>query len=748
MNAAPNSAYRYQVGGSLPFNAITYIERQADRELEEGLKKGEFCHVQAARQTGKSSLLVRTMHQLQAQEVACAAIYLSEIGSRNSTAEQWYAGIIYLLANHWHFANKIDVGQWWSERNFLSPVQRLSEFIEQVLLVEVKNQIVIFVDEIDSASELKFPLEDFLAAIGACYNKRANNPEFKRLNFAIFGAIDRREVTLNQNLPPFNRGKTIELPGFSIYEIKPLALGIAHQFRHPKQALERVLSWTGGQPLLAQKLCQLLQNLPSPVAAGKEAETIEKIVRSRIIDHWEERDEPTHLKLVRDRLLGNSQSPARLLGLYQQVLRKGELELDDSAEHQELLLSGLVVKCDGKLKTYNRIYQAIFNQTWVQKELSNVVFSEILCGRYEIIKLWEFGEFSEIYFARDNQSPRQRYCVVRKLKIGAINPFAIEQAIHLFKKLATHTQFQRLVDYFEENDQLYLVHEFIDGYDLETELSNKKKLGEEEVIKILQDVLNFLAFVHELNIIHGDIKPTNLVRRKQDNKIVLANFWMSPGLSTLLINSLEQIDTNNTIGTPGYIAPEQLDGRPHFSSDIYGLGITAVQLLTGLRPSEIHRDASTGKVIWHDYPQVSPRLANFLDKTIHQDLRQRYLSATSALEGIASLIDPVLEDSAVAKTPSGFGQAILQSEKISKALNTPMPKKWVKVTSWVGAIVAIVSIGWAAMKVFSSGVIPGTSPTTDPSLQSPNDPKTQKSPPSTEPSPRLSNPTANGASDR
>jgi serine/threonine protein kinase len=750
MNPALNSAYRYQIGGSLAFNSLTYVERQADRQLEEGLKRGEFCHVQAARQAGKSSLLVSTMHQLQAQGVACAAIYISEIGSRNSTTEQWYAGIVYLLANHWHFANKINVGQWWSEREFLSPVQRLSEFIEQVLLVEVKHQIAIFIDEIDLAADLKFPLEDLLAAIGACYNKRAKNPEFKRLSFAIFGALSDRDVIIERNLPPFNSGKTIELQGFNIYEVKNLAWGIATKFKNPKQALEEVLNWTGGQPLLTQKLCQILQKLPSTIPSGKEAEAIEKSVRSQILDNWEERDEPTHLKIVRDRLLKNSYSPARLLGLYQQVLRKNELELDDSLEQQELLLSGFVVKFQGKLKAYNRIYQLIFDSNWVQKELSNIIFSEVLCGRYEIMKLWEFSEFSEIYFARDNQSPRQRYCVIRKLKLGSINPFAIEQAVHLFKKLGTHTQFQRLVDYFEENGQLYLVHEFIDGYDLGSEISNKKKIGEEEVIRILQEVLKFLTFVHEHNVIHGDIKPANLIRRKQDNKIVLTNFWMSPGISTLLLNSLEQIEIASAIGTPGYIAPEQLDGRPHFSSDIYALGMTAIQLLTGLLPTEVRREETTGKVIWDRYPQISPRIANFLDRTIDKDLHQRYLSASSALESLDSIIDPVLEDAVTPKAGSGFNHALFPSDKLGKALTNPLPSKWLKVVSWGGAIAAIFLIGWAATKLMSSGVIPGILPTTNPVLKSPSDRKTDKSSPSNQPSPvpNLSNPTANGASDR
>jgi len=369
MSAAPQSLYPYQLGGSLGFNHPTYVVRQADTDLYDALRSGEFCYVLNSRQTGKSSLRVQTMHRLQAEGITCAEIDLTGIGSQNVTAEQWYGGIIQELVSSLEL--KINRRTWWRKHNDLPPVQRFSEFIEKVLLAECSQHIVIFVDEIDTVLRLNFK-DDFFAVIRSCYNKRADKPEYKRLTFALLGVATPSDLIQDKNRTPFNIGRAIELHGFQLHEAQPLAKGLSMKVSNPQAVLTEVLTWTGGQPFLTQKLCKLVLTSPFFVPAGDEAKWVEDLVNLQVIEHWEANDEPEHLKTIRDRIIRNQQRAARLLGLYQQVLQQGEVAADGSPEQMELRLSGLIVEQQGKLRVYNRIYRSVFKQNWVDQELKNL----------------------------------------------------------------------------------------------------------------------------------------------------------------------------------------------------------------------------------------------------------------------------------------------------------------------------------------------------------------------------------------
>jgi hypothetical protein len=365
------TSIRYQVGGALLQDVSSYVTRDSDRQLFEALKAGEFCYVLNSRQMGKSSLMVRTLAQL--QESGWKGIIL-DFSAKDTQSDQpsfWYNGIINQLNNHFKLLDRGDFRTWLKERDFISPVERLGEFIETVLLPGIIEPIVIFVDEIDSTLGLPFT-DDFFALIRACYNRRAEKPDYKRLTFALLGVAAPSELIEDAKRTPFNIGKSIDLSGFTLAEAQPLAAGLAEKSENPQAVLEAILYWTGGQPFLSQRLCQLVADANDHITAGNEAFFVEGLVRSRLIENWESQDQQSHLKTIRDRVIKNEQKAGYLLELYRQTRQAGSLPVQNRPEEQEVQLSGLVVKREGNLQVYNPIYAEVFNELWIDGELAKL----------------------------------------------------------------------------------------------------------------------------------------------------------------------------------------------------------------------------------------------------------------------------------------------------------------------------------------------------------------------------------------
>lgn len=265
----------------------------------------------------------------------------------------------------------------------------------------------------------------------------------------------------------------------------------------------------------------------------------------------------------------------------------------------------------------------------------NSIIGKILRGRYYIVKELGKGGFSVTYLSQDRDLPGYPLCVVKRLQPRINNQVSWQNAqkrfiteANVLQKLGEHPQIPKLLAYFEENQEFFLVQEFIDGDNLEEEIQ-EKLLNEAEASEVLKDVLETLKFVHEKGVIHRDIKPSNLIRRHQDRKIVLIDFGAVKEI-TVSSGLAPNINYTNIIGTIGYMAPEQIAGQPNLSSDIYALGKTIIYSLTR---QLIDEDSSTLEVINHPgLGGLSPKMTNILNTMTKQSYHQRYQSVTDVLK--------------------------------------------------------------------------------------------------------------------
>ncbi len=273
------------------------------------------------------------------------------------------------------------------------------------------------------------------------------------------------------------------------------------------------------------------------------------------------------------------------------------------------------------------------------------MLGQLLDGRYQITKVLGAGGFAQTYVAEDTKLYRS-LCVVKQLKPIVTDPMTLQVARRLFEseaqllhKLGTHDQIPQLLAHFEENEEFFLVQQFIDGHPLSDELTPGKRLSEAYTIALLQNILQTLAFVHQNHAIHRDIKPLNLIRRKSDGKVVLIDFGAVKQINTQVLTGQGITKMTVGIGTAGYMPSEQSRGSPRLSSDVYAVGMIGIQALTGLIPHQLEEDIQSAEIMWRHLAQVSPPLADILDRMTRYDFRERYQSAVDALAAVQNLVN-------------------------------------------------------------------------------------------------------------
>ncbi len=286
---------------------------------------------------------------------------------------------------------------------------------------------------------------------------------------------------------------------------------------------------------------------------------------------------------------------------------------------------------------------------------SSEIAGKLLRDRYRIVKVLGAGGFGETYLAEDTQRPGYPACVVKQLKIASDNPRAHHLAQRLFtdeaatlEKLGEHDQIPRLLAYFEDNYAFYLVQEMIDGELLRDRLSQRRPMSQRAVVRLMLDLLPVIQFVHEYGVIHRDIKPSNIIYRSRDRRYVLIDFGAVKvkQISNRLVETDARLTSTVGIGTHGYMPSEQSAGLPNRSSDLYALGVTCIEALTGLPPHAIKRSA-TGEMVWaYKVENLNPRLEHILRQMVRYDFNARYPQASLVLQALKQIsIDELQSES-------------------------------------------------------------------------------------------------------
>jgi len=296
----------------------------------------------------------------------------------------------------------------------------------------------------------------------------------------------------------------------------------------------------------------------------------------------------------------------------------------------------------------------------------------IIGGRYEVIRPLSQGAFGQTFLAQDNHRPGKPACVVKQLIPEVVNELTLKlfnNEAQTLEKLGNHPQIPKFYASFQESEAFYIVQEFIDGQDLSYEIIPGQTLTEKYVVQLLKDVLEVLSFVHRYNIIHRDLKPRNIIRRR-DGRLILIDFGGVKQIGSQWYQN-RQNSVSVGVGTPGYMPSEQAHHKPRLSSDIYALGMVAIQALTGIKPIQLTEDAKTGEVLWRDQVVVNEGLAAIIEKMTRYDWRQRYPSAMEALEAVTELgresgfIPPIVMPAALFYQGNNF----LQAGQLEEAIN-------------------------------------------------------------------------------
>lgn len=486
---------RFRFTGSLP-ELSWYLERRADRELYERLRAGDYCHVLAPRQMGKTSLRARTVRMLAAEGIRCASIDLTSVGSP-ATPEEWYFSLIDEIAKRLSLPDPLDE---WETRRQLSAAKRWSNYLRTIVSRHICDApVVILIDEIEAVRLAKFPMDDFFLSMRALFEERSSDPVCKRLTFCLMGAALPSELIADQQVTPFNVTHGIRLDDFSRAELEPLAEGLAHLGGDASAILDEVHAWTDGHPYMTMRTCAAVAHLAA-IAPGDEARAVGACVEKEFLEFplndsnlgYAARrfDDPEYTNpnvTVSDKVM--------LLGR----LIRGErvrAAFEDRVQ-EELRIAGMikdVEEADGRwLRMRNRIFARVFDREWLAGQgnrefLTQAVWSWLESGR------------ANGFLLRDE---------------------ALARAIELARTLPLSRDEQELLDTSQrqEQERLALEQEQLEKH--QAELTRQEEKLRQAVIVQRRRLLRTMAIGLVLLVFAGSFAGTVLMVRIREQKDAL-----------------------------------------------------------------------------------------------------------------------------------------------------------------------------------------------------------------------------------
>ncbi|MGG6265476.1 protein kinase domain-containing protein [Leptolyngbya sp. AN03gr2] len=296
------------------------------------------------------------------------------------------------------------------------------------------------------------------------------------------------------------------------------------------------------------------------------------------------------------------------------------------------------------------------------------MIGQLLIDRYLIVNKLEKGGFSTTYLARDRFSPQYPLCVVKCVPLDQPdNELALSlrqktqhEAEILHRLGRVHDQVPWLLAYIEDEHQICLVMDYIDGEPLDR---GAQILTADAILSLLEDVLSVLKFIHAHYVIHQDIKLSNLIRRHTDGKIVLIDFGTA-------VQTTADTQPAVRFGTPGYCPIEQQNGNSVFSSDLYALGVCAIHLLTGIEPTQLRPNTTGDSVDWHNYLKaaIDPRLIAILDRLVKIRVSDRYQSASDVLVELQQSSEVTQTQSQIPRKIASFAAHISNNQFLKQLL--------------------------------------------------------------------------------